>query len=347
MPNNKIAKIIPQVEVNILNSKLVKLNTRDTSIFVGENIEISAKINEGLLPKTLNSDCKVNILYSCNGISVEHRFEEGGIEIDLINSIITVNPKKNAIKVGSNTIDLSIIDTDEIIKVPSLVLSAIDTIESEKIEDATDDIKTLNELKDRINETIANLVIINTGIDELNKKLIDGNIKIDNTFVEINDKIEVNVSSIEDKLQTLEDKINNKTNEIDTMFLKSVMLEPYINGNFVSFRSPIINKEAYNLVKYSFMVHINGSPYVDSVQTAAIGIVNFTNEFDATLTTYTALVDKSVQGNNISPVATFNGSTTQVYKNNYGYRLVINTKINKLYFNEAHCKLTPISGGLL
>lgn len=352
----EIKKVLSQISVNTLNSKPIRIKE---GIFIGDSAKIPLLLTEGAELKQLHEDCTVSVLYSdLEGKEVREQTEN--ITIDTITSTLSFIPDNNKLIVGVNKIQICIKDLDEQIYLPPLILNVLATTDNNVINNETN-IQTLYELQKYIDNA-------NTTLDNTKFKLEEIDIKVDKLITDMGEADELVKSTVKDlqvrvknaltnanteidtSLQALEDKINNKFNELNSNFSKIIQLEAYLNSNNkVCFKSNFINIPAKELVNYSFMVHINGSPYVTSISTTNIGAITFSMESDGISIIYNPLVLRSIQGNGITISPKFSLSNSNIIEQNeFGYRVIIETNIIASSLGKSRCCLTPLTtGGLI
>lgn len=352
----EIKKILPIISVNTLSTKPTRIKN---GVFIGDSVKISLVINEGDKLKQLHEDCTVNILYS-DLEGKEVREQKDGVIIDTTTSTLSFVPSNGKLIVGVNKIEICISDLDEKIYLPPLLINVLSTTDNNVINSEAK-IQTLYELQKYINSATETL-------DDTKNKLEDIDIKVDKLITDMSDSDELIKSTVEDlqievrealvnanteidtSLQVMENKINNKFDEFNSNFSKIIQLESYLNSNSkVCFRSDFINIPAKDLVNYSFMVHINTSPYVQSIITSYIGILSFSLESNGVVANLNTLLSKSIQGNNIAVAIQFsNGSNTMSKINEFGYKLVLTTNGISNSLNYSKGCLSPLTtGGLL
>lgn len=352
----EIKKILPTISINTLDSKIIRIKQ---NIFIGDSVKISLIISEGDELKQLHDNCTVNILYSdLEGKEVRGQTEN--IIIDTVTSTLSFIPSSGKLIVGVNKIEICIKDLDEKIYLPSLLINVLPTTDNNVINSETK-IQTLYELQKYITNATETL-------DITKNKLEDIDIKVDKLITDMSYTDELIKSTVEDlqievrealvnanteidtSLQAMESKIDNKFNEFNSNFSKIIQLEAYLNSNSkVCFRSDFINIPAKDLVNYSFMVHVNTSPYVQSIITSYIGILSFSLESNGVVVNLNTLSSKSIQGNNVSVAVQFsNGSNTISDINDFGYKLVFTTNGITNSLSNSNCCLSPLTtGGLL
>lgn len=352
----EIKKILSTISVNTLNSKLIRIKQ---NTFIGDSVKIPLLLSEGDELKQLHDGCTVSVLYSdLEGKEVRQQTEN--ITIDTITSTLSFVPENGKLIVGVNKIQICIKDLDEQIYLPPLILNVLATTDSTVINNETN-IQTLYELQKYIDSA-------NTTLDNTKVKLEEIDVKVDKLITDMGEADELIKSTVNDlqievrdalvnanteidtSLQAMEDKINNKFDELNSNFSKIINLEAYLNeNNKVCFRSDFINIPAKELVNYSFMVHINTSPYVQTIITSYIGILSFSLESNGVVVNLNTLLNKSIQGNNVAVAIQFdNGSNTMTNIDNFGYKLVLTTNGIANSLSNSRCCLTPLTtGGLI
>ena len=302
----EIKKILSTISVNTLNSKLIRIKQ---NTFIGDSVKIPLLLSEGDELKQLHDGCTVSVLYSdLEGKEVRQQTEN--ITIDTITSTLSFVPENGKLIVGVNKIQICIKDLDEQIYLPPLILNVLATTDSTVINNETN-IQTLYELQKYIDSA-------NTTLDNTKVKLEEIDVKVDKLITDMGEADELIKSTVNDlqievrdalvnanteidtSLQAMEDKINNKFDELNSNFSKIINLEAYLNeNNKVCFRSDFINIPAKELVNYSFMVHINTSPYVQTIITSYIGILSFSLESNGVVVNLNTLLNKSIQGDDV------------------------------------------------
>lgn len=350
----EILKKIPLIDIDTLSSKPIRIKSQ---IYIGDSALITLQLKENGTDKVLHEGCSINILYSdMEGRNVREQKDKITIEGNLISFV----PSK--LIIGVNKIELCISDADEIIYLCPLILNVLATTENDVIVDNANDIQTLKDLKeyvDTASEVLKNtdkqITLVGEKIEALTSDIAEADSLIKDTVEEL--KIEVHEAlvnantKIDTELDNMVKKIENKFDEFNSGFSKISKLEPYLNSsNKVCFRTELINKTAKDLTNYSFMLHVNGSPYVNSITTQLIGILTFSIESSGVVANLNVLTSKGIQGNSIQ-ISSIKFSTTNsniINQNEYGYQIVIETNIIKTALDSAKCCLTPLTtGGLL
>lgn len=354
---NNISKMLPSIIIDTLSVKPIRLKE---SIFLGDNIEIPIILKENNELKKLNEDCKINILYSATIDNITTSIEQkDGFTIDIATSKITIIPKKNALRLGLNKISIQIYDLDESISLSPILLNVQATTDSEII-DNTNDIQSLKDLEDTLLNVGKEVIKLNADIDGVEKRIANTETTIINTIADMESIVDLEIQETRDKLafeetridqaiEEMDKKLNNKNDEIDSIFLKSIQLKPYLNENSkVCFKSDFINIPAKELVKYSFMVHVNTSPYTLQINTACIGILTFTLESNGLVINFNSLLSKTIQGNSTKVSVQFNNNSNVITNlDDFGYKLVFITNGIKDSLKQSRCVLTPISFGII
>lgn len=353
---NNIKKILPTIIIDTLCVKPIRLKE---SIFLGDSVQLDIILKENNELKQLNQDCKATILYTTIIDNVVNSIEQkDGFTIDTLTSKITIIPKKNALRLGLNKISIQIYDIDESIGISPILLNVQATTDSEIIDNAND-IQSLKDLEDTLLNVGKEIIKLNTDIDGVENRIASAETTIIGTVSTMNTLVNEEIQSTRDKLafeearidqaiEEMDNKLNNKNTEIDNIFLKSIKLEPYVDGNFVSFKSKIINMTAKELVNYSFGYHINGCPYVQSINSQNLGLITFSLEGGLAKIQSSSIFVKTIQGNNVSVTAKFlSNGLSSIDGNEFGYFLKLETSIKSQFISSANCILVPISGGLL
>lgn len=352
----EIKKILPTIYVNTLESKPIRIKQ---NIFIGDSIKISLLLNEGDELKQLDDGCNAEILYSdLEGKEVKQQTEN--ITIDTVTSTLSFIPEDGKLLVGVNKIQICIKDLDEQIYLAPLILNVLATTDNTVINNENN-IQTLYELQKYIDDA-------NNTLDTTKSKLNEVDIKIDQLVTEMGEAEELIKSTVEDlqievrealvnantqidtSLQAIEDKINGKFEEFNSNFSKITKLEAYLNeNNKVCFRSDFINIPAKELVNYSFMVHVNTSPYINTICTSYIGILTFSLESNGIVCNLNTLSSKSIQGNSVAVAIQFsNGSNTITNIFEYGYKIILTSNGIKNALDDSSCCLSPLTiGGLM
>lgn len=355
--NNDIKKILPSIIIDTLSIKPVRLKE---GIFLSDSIQLDIILKENNELKQLNQDCKATILYTTIVNNVATSIEQkDNITINVELSKITIYPNKNTLRQGLNKIEIKIYDLDESISLSPILLKVQETTDSEII-DNTNDIQSLKDLEDTLLNVGKEVVKLNTDIDGIENRITSAETTIINTVADMEsiinseiqenrDKINFESDRIDQAIEEIDNKLNNKNAEIDKYFLKSIELEPYLNeNNKVCFRSDFINIPAKELVKYSFMVHVNTSPYTLQINTACIGILTFTLESNGIVANLNTIISKVIQGNSVKVSIQFdNGSNVITNLDDFGYKLVLITNGIEGSLKQSRCVLAPIASGVL
>lgn len=354
---NNISKILPSIIIDTLSIKPVRLKE---GIFLSDSIQLDIILKENNELKQLNQDCKATILYTTIVNNVATSIEQkDNITINVELSKITIYPNKNTLRQGLNKIEIKIYDLDESISLSPILLKVQETTDSEII-DNTNDIQSLKDLEDTLLNVGKEVIKLNTDIDGIENRITSAETTIINTVADMEsiinseiqenrDKINFESDRIDQAIEEIDNKLNNKNAEIDKYFLKSIELESYLNeNNKVCFRSDFINIPAKELVKYSFMVHVNTSPYTLQINTACIGILTFTLESNGIVVNFNSLLSKTIQGNSTKVSVQFNNNSNVITNlDDFGYKLVLITNGIKDSLNQSRCILAPIASGVL
>lgn len=355
---NNISKILPSIIIDTLSVKPIIL--RHQQVFLSDSIQIDIILKENNELKKLNEDCKINILYSTTINNITTSIEQkDGFTIDIATSKITIVPKKNSLRLGLNKISIQIYDLDESINLSPILLNVQATMDSE-IVDNTNDIQSLKDLEDTLLNVGKEVIKLNTDIDGVEKRMANAETTIINTVADMESIVDLEIQETRDKLtfeetridqaiEEMDNKLNNKNAEIDKFFLKSIELESYVNeNNKVCFRSDFINIPAKELIKHSFMVHVNTSPYTLQINTTCIGILTFTLESNGIVVNFNSLLSKTIQGNSTKVSVQFNNNSNVITNlDDFGYKLVLITNGIKDSLKQSRCVLTPIASGLI
>lgn len=354
---NDIRKKLSEINVDILSVKPIRVKEQ---VFLSDDIEINLILKENNELKQLNQDCKAEMLCSITNDDITTSVEQkDNVLIDTLLSKITIHPNKNALRLGMNKIQIKVCDLDEQFYLSPILLNVQETTDSNLIVDNSNEIQVLRDLENKLVTIDGEIVKVNTDIDNIETRITSAeNTIIDKVAdmesiinLEINetrDKLTFEETRIDQAIEEMDNKLNNKNTEIDNIFLKSIKLEPYVDGNFVSFKSKIINITAKELVKYSFNYHVNGCPYIQSINTQNLGLIIFSLESGVTKIQSTSLYTKNIQGNSVVVTAKFlPNNISSINENEFGYYIKIETNIKAQFINSANCILVPISGGLL
>ena len=353
-----IKKILPNIIIDALSVKFVRLKE---SIFLGDSVQLDIILKENNELKQLNQECKATILYTLLDSNVIDAIEQkDNILINTELSKITIYPNKNTLRQGLNKIEIKLFDLDEQIYLPSILLNVKPTSDSDVIIDNTNDIQSLKDLEDTLLNVGKEVIKLNTDIDGVEKRIASAETTIINTVADMESIVDLEIQETRDKIvfennridqaiEEIDNKLNNKNAEIDKFFLKSMELESYVNeNNKVCFRSDFINIPAKELIKHSFMVHVNTSPYTLQINTACIGILTFTLESNGIVVNFNSLLSKTIQGNSTKVSVQFNNNSNVITNlDDFGYKLVLITNGIKDSLKQSRCVLTPISFGII
>lgn len=345
---DKIAKILTPLEINVTDSKLIK--TKE-SVFNGEDfiLDIIVKENDSL--KEFNENCKVNCLITMDNKT----YEEENIDFDYTTSAISFSRKLGK---GKNMLTLSIADVNEVIYLCPIMINCIATSDNELIEN-NNDIRVFKDLEVAIEEgknSIASIntdiVIVNNSVEKLTQDVVEVDKFVRDTVqdleTEVHEKLVETEIKADNELQRIQDKVDGKLEKMDTLYNKSITLEPYVVGNKINFRSDIINTSAKELVKYSYIIHVNGSPYANSIITSYIGLLTFSLESSGIVINLNTLLSKNIQGNSVVVTPKFNTTNSNIInQNEFGYMLTLESNLISTNIDNSKCVLSSISGGLL
>ena len=351
-----IRKKLPEINVDILSVKPIKVKEQ---VFLSDDIEINLILKENDELKQLNQDCKAEILYSITNNNITTSVEQkDNVLIDTLLSKIIIHPNKNALRLGANKISIKIYDIDEQLYLCPLLLNVQATTDSNLIVDNSNEIQVLKDLENKLVEIDDEIVKVNTDIDNIETRIENAENTVANTVAEMESLVNLEINETRDKLtfeearidqaiEEMDNKLNNKNQEIDKIFLKSIEMTSYVDGNFVSFKSKIINISARDLCKYSFNYHVNGCVYAESINTVTVGLLTFSNEGDVARINNVSLYTRNVQGNTVLVASKFlPTNTTSINSNEFGYYIKLETNIKSQYINSARCCLSVIGSGL-
>lgn len=351
-----IRKKLSEINVDVLSVKPIRVKEQ---VFLSDDIEINLILKENDELKQLNQDCKAEILYSITNNDITTSVEQkDNVLIDTLLSKITIHPNKNALRLGMNKIEVKTFDTDEQFYLPSLLLNVQSTTDSNLIVDNSNEIQVLKDLENKLVTIDGEIVKVNTDIDNIETRITSA----ENTIIdkvadmesiinleikETRDKLTFEEARIDQAIEEMDNKLNNKNAEIDNIFLKSIQLEPFLNeNNKVCFTSDFINVPAKELVKYSFMVHVNCSPYVASISTTNIGILTFSLESNGVVINFNSLISKTIQGNSTKVSVQFNNNSNVITNvEDFGYKLLVITNGISSALSNSKCCLTPLTIG--
>ena len=175
----------------------------------------------------------------------------------------------------------------------------------------------MNEAKNEINNSISNLnnsvaEVIGSANTRISDAIINGENRIEDLINVSNVKIQTFLDNSNTEVNNLLERIENTDIELDEVFLKSTLLLPIDNGGRILFTSEILLTSPTNLINKSYILTTSGSPYVSSVITSNIGFLYFTLEGNNIVINYSAIANKSVQGNSISIVPQFNNLSNSI-----------------------------------
>ena len=203
----------------------------------------------------------------------------------------------------------------------------------------------MNEAKNEINNSISNLnnsvaEVIGSANTRISDAIINGENRIEDLINVSNVKIQTFLDNSNTEVNNLLERIENTDIELDEVFLKSTLLLPIDNGGRILFTSEILLTSPTNLINKSYILTTSGSPYVSSVITSNIGFLYFTLEGDNIVINYSAIANKSVQGNSISIVPQFNNLSNSISKDSSGYKIYILTNLLTSCVDNATCTIT-------
>ena len=353
---NDISKILPSIIIDTLSVKPIRLKE---SIFLGDSVQLDLILKENNELKQLNQDCKATILYTTIVDNLATSIEQKeNITINTELSKITIYPNKNTLRQGLNKIEIKLFDLDEQISLSPVLLNVQVTTDSEII-DNTNDIQSLKDLEDTLLNVGKEVIKLNADIDGVENRIASAENTIINKVADMESVVNLEIQSTRDKLtfeetridQAIEEmdrKLENKNAEIDKFFLKSIELEPYLNeNNKVCFRSDFINIPAKELIKHSFMVHVNTSPYTLQINTACIGILTFTLESNGLVANLNTIISKVIQGNSVKVSVQFNNNSNVISNlDDFGYKIIVITNGIESSLNQSRCVFTPIASGI-
>ena len=317
-------------------------------LFVGDsvilNIQVLTKDN---LPKDLTG-CNVDIkaLRTTSNELIEQKFNETTkcivAIVEPLTGCVRVVLKPNfTSKADKYTLGLNIYDTDENISTQTVVYSVLNTLEGNIIEELENDITTLNKLYNTILQYENELIAIDNDVMEL-QSLVDLElIKINDKLNQSNISIDNLISALNVKIQNAKDEIDNVISKLNTETLKSYKLKPTIVGEYVYFESDEILDNTSTLPTKGYTVKISGCVSNEEVVHSSVGLLTYYRNINTIYSDYISLLDKSIQGRQVTPTILFDGNIGSVGVKN-GYKIVIKTNINKAFLNSANCVLVSL-----
>lgn len=346
----EISKKITQVEIDTLNSKIIKIKEQ---IFAGDSIKIKLKVMEHGVSKILGNDTIARVTFTVDG---ENTFEQtDNVNIESSKGVVTFTPKQNYIREGANLIQCTIYDNDEEIILAPIMIVAYPASDKQIISENANEVQTIIQLKkivddfsDKVTKINQDIVMQKDIMEDVDIHLAKLTEKVSNTILDINKDVEflkMNISDIADRgVADIRNALNVQMESIDKVYVKSIQLNKKIVNNFVQFESEILGVTPKDLLNCAMIVNICTSPYNTGIITQFTGILTFTLENNMIYGWLAPLSNRAVQGNKIETQFTF--------KSNYNNSLSLTDNNITLKFttngipaslNNSNCILTPTS----
>lgn len=358
---------------NISKKFEFKLLTEDTSLyktgvklFVADDVEFTIEVLQEYNPITEEkvamdlTGCTIDCLASRmnSNTSVQQRYgadedTKGVITIlDELNGIVKFKPNK-AIMQNSDKLQIqfTIKDSDENISIQPFLFIVLDTVESENIEIPTDDIKTLNELEEKIQENKDFLDGIKEEVIALNQDINNANLDLLETQENIDKYLRESTELIDSKIEVLNGKVDSLEQELNTLtesLVRQSILSPFVREgeSYVSFKLIVAGYEAKKLASNSFLVNVSyqtTSPKKQGLSYTGLLTSIFYEDSKAVPYAYmnlTTMYKPSIAGMEIEPSVVFNGSVNKLIATESYYEIWIKTRIPKSEVNNAKCVIS-------
>lgn len=322
----------------------IKLDTKGKSIIAkdikgssltcnaSDSIKIDIELTEDGLKKELGDSCKISLIshieYS-NGSTND--VKQDNIDNDITytsnedKTIVTIYPKDSFnLYGGISENEIVISDENENISVQHFKFKIKPSLNNSVFQDSVDSINTLTELQEQIEKN--EVVLQNT-----TQQAIDMQRQVDDKCDEVDSKLKEQDMLIDNNIADMNEKINNMNTTIDTQVLKSIKLEPIeiSNDNYVYFGTKLINSKAEDLLNKAFDIHIGGYVYNPITLQTSYGILLFYMINNNVYVDFRSFMDKSISGNTINIEAMFSSKLNYIPKSVTGFKILFKTKIAK------------------
>lgn len=380
---NKISK---EYELYLIQ-KETTVNKTGVKVYVDDDVEYTIEILKEFNPITKEkipmdlTGCRINALaHRMNSKTTilqeygENQEEGGVIEIsDSINGILRFKPKKSIMSCPDKIqIQFSIKDLDETICVQPMLFVVLETLDSIEEVIPTNDIKTLKQLgeqieqsKELISEVREEVVNINGFVSE---KIADLDLKISNndsliqsqlnTFNrkiqeetnKLEDEITIQSARLDGEVETIEkriDEVNIELGNATSFIPMQNFLTPFVKEgeNYVSFKLSVAGYEAKKLAGNIMLVNISYQSSTKQNGLSYSGLLTSTFYEDSRAVPYsymylTPLHKPVISGMEIEPSVVFNGSVNKLTATENYYEIWVKTRIPKDELINAKCVVT-------
>lgn len=334
MPENNIIAKKFKITLDTIKQKLIRT---DFIAIIGDSIEITVNLIENANPKDITNSNVILLGVRSDGSYFEQR--ENIIVSDGVNGVIKIYPKLDIFSVEGQTIcGLIVQDEDETINIQRFSVNVSKSIATDIIVEAKNEIQTLKELNELLDEYRTDLSNINQSVSDMESLVVEKTNKVSKDF-------ELLSNGIETEIEKLQNDINGVNETVNYKLTKRIKLEPYrLEGsNFIYFKFNV-NKVAKELLKCQYQVAMGGS--VDTgTYNASISLLNFYSSNSKVYPFIVNISDRTVNGKNLN---------ASVVYSNLGNDANINDNVDLIYIKSnilkslntddgIYCYLTPLT----
>ena len=343
-----------------LDTKATKLLKSNLVFNYGDDITLKISvIEDGQLKDLTNCQVDLVVANQGNNIPIIHKFEEGGIST--LENVVTIVCKDSYINsLGVNIGQLIIRDEDQNITTQSFLYVTNSTLISDEIIYATEQIDTLIKLNKIIEETELKLEDFNTRISNINNRLEQGEILIDNSIKDLDNKVIVKTNEVDNIVTEFEKSIQNRIDGVEEtvnyQLVRNTKLKPIeISGSTtIGFETNPIEVVASELVRSAYDFHISGCSSSQLIIQSCTGHIVFYQEVVGSKPVIKArmstIVDISIQGKQLTPSIAFikDGAIVDSLDiNDINYKILIKANIHINNIETGECYMTPLSRNIL
>lgn len=343
-----------------LDTKATKLLKSNLVFNYGDDITLKISvIEDGQLKDLTNCQVDLVVANQGNNIPIIHKFEEGGIST--LENVVTIVCKDSYINsLGVNIGQLIIRDEDQNITTQSFLYVTNSTLISDEIIYATEQIDTLIKLNKIIEETELKLEDFNTRISNINNRLEQGEILIDNSIKDLDNKVIVKTNEVDNIVTEFEKSIQNRIDGVEEtvnyQLVRNTKLKPIeISGSTtIGFETNPIEVAASELVRSAYDFHISGCSSSQLIIQSCTGHIVFYQEVVGSKPVIKArmstIVDISIQGKQLTPSIAFikDGAIVDSLDiNDINYKILIKANIHINNIETGECYMTPLSRNIL
>ena len=343
-----------------LDTKATKLLKSNLVFNYGDDITLKISvIEDGQLKDLTNCQVDLVVANQGNNIPIIHKFEEGGISV--LENVVTIVCKDSYINsLGVNIGQLIIRDEDQNITTQSFLYVTNSTLISDEMINAAEQIDTLIKLNKIIEETELKLEDFNTRISNINNRLEQGEILIDNSIKDLDNKVVMKTNEVDNIVTEFEKSIQNRIDGVEEtvnyQLVRNTKLKPIeISGSTtIGFETNPIEVAASELVRSAYDFHISGCSSSQLIVQSSTGHIIFFQEVVGSRPVIKArmstIVDISIQGKQLTPSIVFikDGAIVDSLDiNDMNYKILIKANIHINNIETGECYMTPLSRNIL